>query len=415
MIFLSNARPRAFRLLRLRHVLLLTVLLVVARFALFRHDASSQSELRTTSTYFGAVFRSHRSLKDVTVVQSSTEKGLQNAVIPSQVENVNPQTSTDGRDEMARIGEQVIIEPKISTKTKKKKKKRPASASKTVATATPDPATSNIETMSDEEYVAICICIKDQREELAEFLVHHYHHLGIRRFYIWDDGSEPPLSTIEDLGIPKSVVTFNYQERETRKQRMQTIFYNKCLKTYGAKHHWMAFIDADEYMEVTSQNETLREILEEFEKFDNIGGLGVSWRMHTSAGFIKQQPSTRKAFTTCIFDGPEHGEVTSDNHLVKSIVRPSKTDRAGNPHWFYMKDKALTVGEHWDEVVNVSRRADITRDRLAVHHYALKSRDEYELKMQRGSGQSNHKGWDFWNRIESLPTVECTEMARFNP
>ena len=71
----------------------------------------------------------------------------------------------------------------------------------------------------------------------------------------------------------------------------------------------MAFLDSDEYLEVTSQNETLREILEEFEKSDSIGGLGVSWRMHTSAGLLRRPESTRKAFTTCIFEVKNSGPV----------------------------------------------------------------------------------------------------------
>ena len=34
----------------------------------------------------------------------------------------------------------------------------------------------------DEEYVAICMAVKDQSLDLPEWLIHHYHHLGVRRF-----------------------------------------------------------------------------------------------------------------------------------------------------------------------------------------------------------------------------------------
>lgn len=33
-----------------------------------------------------------------------------------------------------------------------------------------------------EEYLAICVSMKDQERDLPEWLVHHYHHVGIRRF-----------------------------------------------------------------------------------------------------------------------------------------------------------------------------------------------------------------------------------------
>ena len=45
-----------------------------------------------------------------------------------------------------------------------------------------------------EEEVALCLAIKDEYHDLTEWLVHHYNHHGIRRFYIMDDGSHPKMS-----------------------------------------------------------------------------------------------------------------------------------------------------------------------------------------------------------------------------
>lgn len=60
-----------------------------------------------------------------------------------------------------------------------------------------------------EEYMAICMAVKDQPMDLPEFFTHYYFHLGIRRFYIFDDGSEPPLSTAS-YPIPSSAITWVY-------------------------------------------------------------------------------------------------------------------------------------------------------------------------------------------------------------
>jgi len=35
-------------------------------------------------------------------------------------------------------------------------------------------------------YVAVCASIKNQAKDMTEWLVHHYHHHGIRRFYIME-------------------------------------------------------------------------------------------------------------------------------------------------------------------------------------------------------------------------------------
>ncbi|CZR50135.1 uncharacterized protein PAC_00007 [Phialocephala subalpina] len=268
----------------------------------------------------------------------------------------------------------------------------------------------------DDEYVAICLAIGNQAKDLPEWLTHHYYHLGIRRFYIMDDGSEPPISEMEDFGIPRSALTFTYQDREDRASNQQTVFYDICLRNYGSLHHWIAFFDADEFLEVTSPNETFRGILEQFETNDGVGALGVSWKVHTSNGLLTRPESCRKSFTTCIYDAPEDQGRSSDNRHVKSLVRPSKAVKpSGNPHKFDLVEGAVTVGEHGDMVVTEAFRYPVTRDRLALHHYAVKSKEEYEEKLHRGNGMTDPKKGNFWEWIETMPHTNCTEMVEYDP
>jgi hypothetical protein len=129
-----------------------------------------------------------------------------------------------------------------------------------------------------DEYLAICISVKDQADDLVEFFVHHYHHIGIRRFYVMDDGSDPPLSSYKYPGIPSEALTFTFQDRATRRGHMQMIFYQVCLERYATKHTWMAFIDGDEFLE-TPGNETLKQVLQTFEKDESVGALGVKYNL----------------------------------------------------------------------------------------------------------------------------------------
>jgi hypothetical protein len=111
-----------------------------------------------------------------------------------------------------------------------------------------------------EEYVALCMA-----KDLHEFFVHHYYHMGIRRFYIVDDGSTPPLETFTDYGIPREAITFKYWDpEETKDRKMQPIFYNDCIQNWGTKHTWMGFVDTDEFFD-TPGPESLPEILKSFE------------------------------------------------------------------------------------------------------------------------------------------------------
>ncbi len=77
-----------------------------------------------------------------------------------------------------------------------------------ISTSVSQDPTSTGEASSEDKYVAMRMAVKDQDLDLPEFFIHHYHHVGIRRFYIMDDGSDPPLSSITNYGVPNSVLTF---------------------------------------------------------------------------------------------------------------------------------------------------------------------------------------------------------------
>lgn len=78
----------------------------------------------------------------------------------------------------------------------------------------PTPADNN-------EDVAFCMAIKDQYRDLPEFLVRHYRHHGIRRFYIMDDQSIylfPTSKTMEsqDLLSHSSITMPDHSPSATR-------------------------------------------------------------------------------------------------------------------------------------------------------------------------------------------------------
>ncbi len=161
--------------------------------------------------------------------------------------------------------------------------------------------------LPQDEYVAICMSVKNQPLDLPEFFIHHHHHIGINRIYIMDDGSEPPLSSMPDYGVPSTILTFDYQDPESfgGNHYRQLAIYGRCIEKYGSLHTWMAFIDGDEFLE-TPGKETLKEVLMSFEHNDTVGALGVNWRMHTSGGLLKRPESARKSFTTCHWDNMEN-------------------------------------------------------------------------------------------------------------
>ncbi|KAI4087763.1 MAG: hypothetical protein LQ344_006582 [Seirophora lacunosa] len=264
-----------------------------------------------------------------------------------------------------------------------------------------------------EEYVAICMAVRNQHRELPELLQHHYHHLGIRRFYIMDDNSLPPLST-RTYGIPSSAITFQYFYFADHEQEMQYHIYNHCNEHYGSRHTWIGYLDADEYLEMTG-NETLVDFLHTFDRNTTdqkpIGAVGVQWRTHTSSGLEKRPPDggCRKAFTECIIDDP-----TQDNRHIKSFVKTAYYAKPETPHFFALKAGAVTVGEHGD-VRHDSWRTPITRDRVALHHYGVKSKEQYMEKVQRGNAMDQPKSMQWWDHIRDMNHTACPELALYEP
>lgn len=268
----------------------------------------------------------------------------------------------------------------------------------------------------DEEYIAFCMTVKDQPLDLRESLIHHYHHLGIRRFYILDDGSNPPLSTYH-YGIPAEAITHVYMGPEKRIRLMQAALYNTCHRDYGHRHQWLAFIDADEIFEMTG-DKTLLQLLQELDHDPLVGALGVNWRTHTSSHLLTRPDSCRQSFTTCIGDSADKQGHGSDNEHIKSIVKADHYVRALSPHHFTTNGSSATYGEFGSQgpIIPSQRQVPISRQRIALHHYAVKSKEEFREKMARSNGMDAPRGWDYWDLIEKRTEhVHCSEMMGYSP
>ncbi|KAI9730308.1 MAG: hypothetical protein M1818_008211 [Claussenomyces sp. TS43310] len=270
------------------------------------------------------------------------------------------------------------------------------------------------------EYLALCIAIKDQQRDMHEFLVHHYYHMNVSRFYIMDDRSDPPLSTYEDFGIPRSALTFNYYGPEYAAELppgfMQLWLYDECAKLYRDKHTWIGFIDVDEFIEIKT-DETMEDILMELEEDTRVGELSINWVTHISAGLLERPASSRQSFTECIDPDLDasRGDDGVDRH-VKSIVKTAYFEQAHSSHMPSLSDGTIPVGED-GEVVSpgFAWREPVTRHRLALHHYVTKSKQEYVEKMERWKDDLGAREWDFWDKLHAGNTTFCPEMARYSP
>lgn len=241
-------------------------------------------------------------------------------------------------------------------------------------------------TEEEGEYLAICVGNKNQPLDLQEFFRHHYHHLGVRHFYIGDDGSDPPLSTFEYPGVPREALDFEYYAPEQHSEAMQVDMYNRCAVRADGRHAWMAFIDEDEMLEMTDPKVKIQDFLRGFE---DEGALGVNWIMHGSHDIEDLSPiDDRQIFRTCYPQYQKPGSHCDDNKHIKTIVNMAHFGYCIGPHQFVMANGKKDVGEYHDDIGGSAFRYPDTKDHIKLHHYAVRSLEEYMRKMQRGNSMN---------------------------
>ena len=284
----------------------------------------------------------------------------------------------------------------------------------------------------DKEYVALCMAVKAQVEDLPEYFRHHYYHLGVRRFYIMDDGTDPPLSDAKgpgEWGIPDPAITFHYFNRSERQGSMQHAMYAHCHEWHGHQHKWFGFFDADEFLSMTSHHtplsdgereETLVSFLQTFDADPSVGAIALNWLMHTSSN-LTHKPATggvRANFRRCLDNAPDNEAIDDNNTVVKCFVKSSHFN-GGGMHTFNLKNGSRHVGELGpgdDASVSLPwTRKPVTHTRIALHHFGFLSREHYAEKVQRGNAFDVQRTWSQWESVQNGSSVECEELAAYYP
>ena len=219
------------------------------------------------------------------------------------------------------------------------------------------------------DYLSLCCIVRDENSYLPEWIRYHLN-VGVQYLYIYDNGSQVPVSTTLRPWIDAGQV----QVLDFPGQKMQFRAYDHCLQTFGHNSRWIGFIDTDEFV-VPKSTETVSEFLTGYEKF---GGVGINWLVFGSSGH-KTRPDGLQIEN---FLTRAHENQYINQH-IKSFVQPSKTLRVGaDPHHFIYKPGHTCVDPN-----RVAFSGAIHRnctDTIQLNHYFLRSEDEFRQKTIRG-------------------------------
>ena len=226
--------------------------------------------------------------------------------------------------------------------------------------------------------IALCGIVKDEVRSIVEWLA-HYKALGFTDFVIYDnestDGTEKILQALDDAG---ELIRIDWPH--TVGENPQTMAYNHMRKSSTVD--WIAFFDADEFL-FLRHDDSIADFLRRFEA--DVGAIAVNWVPFNSGG----QHSYRAApvierFTESLHPSARIG------HIIKCIGRRVAL-KGTHIHIVLLRKGLRYVTPSGTDAVFQSRTTTRTPDVevAALHHYVVKSLEEFEEKRMRGHANSH--------------------------
>ena len=251
--------------------------------------------------------------------------------------------------------------------------------------------------------IAFCPVHRDSFPDLFEWVMYHNEVLGVQRFYIFDHSSrlEPLKQSLTALFplIQKGVVVYSYFTKMLPLNLPFRYSSLVCLQRFRQLHKWMAFTDIDEFfiLKVTPQpspHGALASFLKDFEGGAGIGGVGVSWLQFGSDGH-KTRPSggVLGNYAKCWPNEHVKTLVLTDKVVVEAPTTPH--NMAFIPgHNSVDVNKKVIPSPGWTHATPVINK-------LVIAHYTIKSREDFELKMKKGTSDGGSKDEGYWNAVEA--------------
>lgn len=255
--------------------------------------------------------------------------------------------------------------------------------------------------------LAMCVIIKDERIEDVTEWVEYYFRMGASTIYILDNGSK----NIMDQNVKRFAVWANTELGQSgaveylHYSGYQVAAYLHCLERFGQRHKYMGFLDLDEFVVVKDKSLTIVDVLDKYAQY---GGLTLQWMMFGSSGHLKRPPGGALGnYHSC-----------APNYHVKTIVNTRHVSSVplGNPHNFHYEEGFFAVNTDRQPVLSAFNPdppgavSDSMYEVMYINHYVVKSREDFEKKMERKSFESPGKTSNFFDETNDETVNECAVL-----
>lgn len=251
-------------------------------------------------------------------------------------------------------------------------------------------------------YISIVVIVKNEALYIREWIEYHLL-IGVEHFYIYDNESKDNLHSLLGPYINRGIITYISCPGKT----MQMPAYNDALIRFGKYNHWMAFIDADEFITLKT-SESLPEFIRDY---DSYAELGINWCMFDCNNHMNkpQHGFVIQNYTRC-FENDNHPL----NRHLKCIVKPTSVKVCLNPHYMKLKRNCKAINEKFENLVTPFP-PNASLNKIQINHYFSKSKEEYIEKISRGRSDIaakrsfDKKSFDF----SYEKTKECSILFPF--
>ncbi|MCM1163602.1 MAG: glycosyltransferase family 92 protein [Muribaculaceae bacterium] len=243
--------------------------------------------------------------------------------------------------------------------------------------------------------LAICAIAKNEGPYFKEWIEWH-KKMGVEKFYVYDNESTDNTREVLQPYIDLGTVEYTWFPGF----RMQLAAYDDCLARHRFECRWIAFIDLDEFI-VSVRDSSIPEFLA---NFNGTAAVEVNWLIYGSGGAEKK---TAEPVMTRF----RHHSLPSHklNRHVKSIVDPRKVYTMTGCHEA-ARISGTAADSHGNPITKNFREREPQQDIIRINHYAVRSREEFVEKQNRGraSGTKRHIEWDYFNQYDLNDIEETT-------
>jgi glycosyltransferase involved in cell wall biosynthesis len=233
-----------------------------------------------------------------------------------------------------------------------------------------------------EVTVAVCAILRNEADYIEEWLAFHTLQ-GVDRIILYDNNStDDTCQRATSFAKHVALQIVHWPNFADGFYRTQLLAYFDGARRLAGLADFVAFIDIDEFM-FAADYRPLGQVLAHFPA--DVAAIAVNQRVFGSAS----QPSSTGDLVTSRFTmaaGPDH----SESHWFKTIARPDRIVEFDSSHSVILNSGAYVLSDGGPlppRYEHPGQSSIVADGALQLHHYILKSRQEFELKKLRWSDQ----------------------------